>query len=62
MLVETVAKGAGQGDNHQRDDCDRQQYVGDQDAEVDRACPACALERDRANVKVIIEIRNQKKR
>jgi len=48
-------------DQDQRDNGSGQYCVGDQDREVERANPTSTFKRDRADLVVIGEIRDQKK-
>jgi len=49
------------GDQDQRDNSSGQYCVGDQDREVERAKPTSTFKRDRADLVVLGEIRDQKK-
>lgn len=59
--LELSPESPDKGDQDQRDNGSSQYCVGDQDREVERANPTSTFKRDRADLVVIGEIRDQKK-
>src|SRR5437660_1950014 len=56
MAIEALAQGSGQRNKYQRHDHYRQNYVRDQDGEVDGTRPSCTLKAYCSNMGVVVKI------